>query len=123
MSGGLSAAASICSSIRGDVDEMTARKWHDLKVGMLHVRSVIVHTLAVDAFVHPLGFPCRFLLAVMGAYRQMDLEQQNFDYASELLCQGKEYFNHAFIGFRERKLHVLYLCPLLIDVFEKRYKS
>ncbi|KAJ3890232.1 hypothetical protein GG344DRAFT_78044 [Lentinula edodes] len=80
MSGGLSAAASICSSIRGDVDEMTARKWHDLKVGMLHVR---------------------FLLAVMGAYRQMDLEQQNFDYASELLCQGKEYFNHAFIGFRE----------------------
>ncbi|KAF9022710.1 hypothetical protein BDP27DRAFT_1377262 [Rhodocollybia butyracea] len=69
-----------CSSMRGDVDEKTAQKWHDLKVGMLHVR---------------------FLLAVMGAYRQMDLEQQNFDYAGELLCQGKEYFNHTFIGYRD----------------------
>jgi len=80
MSGGLAAAATICSSMRGDVDEKTAQKWHDLKVGMLHVR---------------------FLLAVMGAYRQMDLEQQNFDYAGELLCQGKEYFNHTFIGYRD----------------------
>jgi len=80
MSGGMAAAATICASMRGDVDEKTAQKWHDLKVGMLHVR---------------------FLLAVMGAYRQMDLEQQNFDYAGELLCQGKEYFNHAFISYRE----------------------
>jgi flavine halogenase len=40
MSGGLAAATTICASIRGDVDEQTAIKWHDLKVGMLHVRSV-----------------------------------------------------------------------------------
>jgi flavin-dependent dehydrogenase len=80
MSGGLSAAATICSSMRGDVDEKTCQKWHDLKAGMLHVR---------------------FLLAVMGAYRRMDLEQQNFDYAQELLCQGHSYFEHAFIGFRK----------------------
>ncbi|KAF5375807.1 hypothetical protein D9757_011192 [Collybiopsis confluens] len=80
ISGGLAAAATICSSMRGDVDEKTAGKWHDMKVGMLHLR---------------------FLLAVMGAYRRMDLEQQNFDYAAELLCQGAEYFNHTFINYRE----------------------
>ncbi|KAF5387396.1 hypothetical protein D9757_005783 [Collybiopsis confluens] len=80
ISGGLAAAATICSSMRGDVDEKTAGKWHDMKVGMLHLR---------------------FLLAVMGAYRRMDLEQQNFDYAAELLCQGPEYFNHTFINYRD----------------------
>lgn len=78
MSGGLTAAASICASMKGEVTEKKAQEFHDLKVGMLHVR---------------------FLLAVMGAYRRMDLEQQNFDYAGELLCQGHRYFQQAFISF------------------------
>ena len=69
---------------------------------MLHVRSVILSTNIIGKCEFTRMILFRFLLAVMGAYRQMDLEQQNFDYASELLCQGREYFNHAFISFRKR---------------------
>ena len=45
----------------------------------------------------------------MGAYRRMDLEQQNFDYAAELLCQGEEYFKHTFLGYQDGKCIVGFL--------------
>ncbi|KAI3612699.1 non-heme halogenase [Moniliophthora roreri] len=55
MTGGLSAAATICSSIRGDVDEKLAAEWHDTKVGIAHTR---------------------FLFVVLAAYQQMNLQQR-----------------------------------------------
>ncbi|KAK7035341.1 hypothetical protein VNI00_011872 [Paramarasmius palmivorus] len=55
MTGGLSAAATICSSIRGDVTEKLAAEWHDTKVGVAHTR---------------------FLFVVLAAYQQMNLQQR-----------------------------------------------
>ncbi|KAH6896730.1 hypothetical protein B0T10DRAFT_163008 [Thelonectria olida] len=67
--GGLSAAATICASIRGDVDEAVAADWHSKKIA--------------DAYT-------RFLLVVLSAYRQIrnqeepvltDIDEDDFDRA------------------------------------------
>ena len=36
--GALSAASTICASVKGQVTEKEAQEWHDLKVGMSHTR-------------------------------------------------------------------------------------
>ncbi|KAF5355373.1 hypothetical protein D9757_013347 [Collybiopsis confluens] len=53
MTGGLSAAVSICASIRNQVSEKVAQDWHNMKVGIAHTR---------------------FLFVVLGAYQQMHLQ-------------------------------------------------
>ncbi|GAB1313207.1 Tryptophan 2-halogenase [Madurella fahalii] len=67
--GGLSAATTICASIRGDADELAAAEWHSKKVS--------------DAYT-------RFLLVVLSAYKQIrhqeepvlsDFDEDNFDRA------------------------------------------
>ncbi|KAJ7572122.1 hypothetical protein C8J56DRAFT_1080892 [Mycena floridula] len=73
MTGGLSAALTICASMKGQVDEETAQGWHDLRVGIAHTR---------------------FLFVVLGAYQQMhlqttpiltnDVNATNFDKAFEM---------------------------------------
>ncbi|KAG2004322.1 FAD binding domain-containing protein, variant 2 [Coprinopsis cinerea AmutBmut pab1-1] len=72
MTGGLSAALTICASIKGEVSEPMAQAWHDAKVGISHTR---------------------FLFVVLGAYKQMHLQKElvlgdvsveNFDGAFEM---------------------------------------
>lgn len=71
--GGLSAAATIASSIRGITTEEECAKWHDAKVSISYTR---------------------FMLVVLGAYKQMqaqnidvlsDISEDNFDRAFDLL--------------------------------------
>ncbi|RDB25409.1 Sulochrin halogenase [Hypsizygus marmoreus] len=68
---GLSAAATICASIRGDCTEAEAHRWHTTKVAASYTR---------------------FLVVVLAAYRQMhaqehpvlsDVDEKNFDRAFE----------------------------------------
>ncbi|PPQ70820.1 hypothetical protein CVT24_001037 [Panaeolus cyanescens] len=74
MTGALSAAATICASIKGEADETTAQAWHDAKVGIAHTR---------------------FLFVVLGAYRQMHLQ------STPLLGEvHEESFDKAFEMFR-----------------------
>ncbi|KAF5310508.1 hypothetical protein D9758_018781 [Tetrapyrgos nigripes] len=73
LAGGLTAATSIAGSIRGHCSEAEAAKWHDKKVGISYTR---------------------FLLVVMGAYKQIraqqvpvlsDVDEDNFDRAFSLI--------------------------------------
>lgn len=41
MTGGLAAAITIASSIRGEVDEEKAGKWHTAKIGTAYTRYVV----------------------------------------------------------------------------------
>ncbi|KIJ41549.1 hypothetical protein M422DRAFT_60433 [Sphaerobolus stellatus SS14] len=72
MTGGLSAATTICASIKGQIPERLSQAWHDAKVGVAHTR---------------------FLFVVLGAYKQMhiqqnlvlsDVDEDNFDRAFEM---------------------------------------
>jgi len=72
MTGGLSAALTVCASIKGQVPETLAQEWHDTKVGIAHTR---------------------FLFVVLGAYQQMhlqsypvlsDVNEKNFDEAFKM---------------------------------------
>ncbi|KAJ8495116.1 hypothetical protein ONZ45_g12997 [Pleurotus djamor] len=73
MTGGLSAATTICASLKGQIDESQCQAWHDSK---------------------PLNWMAfRFLFVVLGAYRQMrqqkqpilsDINEDNFDSAFAL---------------------------------------
>jgi len=69
LTSGLSAAATICASIRGDCDEATASSWHSDKFAAAYTR---------------------FLVVVLAAYRQVrnqevpvisDIDEDNFDKA------------------------------------------
>ncbi|KAF7348035.1 FAD/NAD(P)-binding domain-containing protein [Mycena sanguinolenta] len=71
---GLSAALTVCASIKGQVSEAIAQEWHDSKVGIAHTR---------------------FLFVVLGAYQQMhlqmhpilsDINAKNFDEAFKMFC-------------------------------------
>ncbi|KAI5115888.1 hypothetical protein M0805_004499 [Coniferiporia weirii] len=73
LTGGLSAAATICAAIRGDCSEEEAAKWHSDKVGSSYTW---------------------FLMVVLGAYKQMraqsepvlsDINEDNFDRAFDFL--------------------------------------
>ncbi|KAF7348029.1 FAD/NAD(P)-binding domain-containing protein [Mycena sanguinolenta] len=72
ITGGLSAALTVCASIKGQVSEAIAQEWHDSKVGIAHTR---------------------FLFVVLGAYQQMhlqmhpilsDINAKNFDEAFKM---------------------------------------
>ncbi|KAF8999777.1 hypothetical protein BDQ17DRAFT_1391411 [Cyathus striatus] len=79
LSGGLSAAATICATIRGDCTSVEASNWHNVRVGTSYTR---------------------FLIVVLSAYRQIraqelpvlaDVDEDNFDRAFEhfrLVIQG-----------------------------------
>ncbi|KAJ6469005.1 hypothetical protein C8R47DRAFT_1150868 [Mycena vitilis] len=74
LTGGLSAALTICASLKGEVDEITAQQWHDSKVGIAHTR---------------------FLFVVLGAYQQMSLQQ--FPVLGDVNAKD---FDEAFAMFR-----------------------
>ncbi|KAF7358097.1 FAD/NAD(P)-binding domain-containing protein [Mycena venus] len=74
LTGALSAALTICASIKGQVAEEIAREWHDAKVGIAHTR---------------------FLFVVLGAYQQMHLQKQPI-----LSDVNAENFDEAFKMFR-----------------------
>ncbi|EGO19147.1 putative halogenase [Serpula lacrymans var. lacrymans S7.9] len=84
MTGGLAAAATICASMKGEVDEQTAQNWHDTKVGIAHTRQVyhVFHS-------------GKFLFVVLGAYKQMRL--QSIPVLSDVNADN---FDHAFEMFR-----------------------
>lgn len=74
--GGLSAALTISSSIRGFVTEAEAQRWHTSKVGTAYTR---------------------FLLIVLATYKQIrnqavpvmsDVDEDNFDRAFDLIRPG-----------------------------------
>jgi len=70
MTGGLSAAASIAASIRGDCPESDAAEWHTQRVSVSYTR---------------------FLLIVLGAYKQIRAQSE------DVLCDvGENNFNKAF---------------------------
>ncbi|KAF7348015.1 FAD/NAD(P)-binding domain-containing protein [Mycena sanguinolenta] len=80
ITGGLSAALTICASIKGEASEATAQEWHDSKVGIAHTR---------------------FLFVVLGAYQQMhlqtypilsDINAKNFDDAFKMFHPGSPIF-------------------------------
>ncbi|KAF7554693.1 hypothetical protein G7Z17_g2692 [Cylindrodendrum hubeiense] len=72
--GGLSAAATICASIRGDTNEAAAADWHSKKVA--------------DAYT-------RFLLVVLSAYRQIRSQEEPV-----LTDIDEDHFDRAFAMFR-----------------------
>ncbi|KAJ7198970.1 hypothetical protein GGX14DRAFT_573055 [Mycena pura] len=83
LTGGLSAAVTICASIKGEATEEVAQKWHDSKVGIAHTR---------------------FLFVVLGAYQQMqlqsypilsDVDAENFDEAFKMFYPGAVIFGLA----------------------------
>lgn len=76
--GGLSAAATICASIRGDVEEAVAADWHSKKIA--------------DAYT-------RFLLVVLSAYRQ--IRNQEEPVLSDI---DEDDFDRAFAFFRPSRL-------------------
>ncbi|KAI0305155.1 hypothetical protein B0F90DRAFT_1701776 [Multifurca ochricompacta] len=74
MTGGLSAAASIAASIRGDCPESEAAEWHSQRVGVSYTR---------------------FLIVVLSAYKQMHAQSKN------VLCDvGDDNFDKAFSFLR-----------------------
>jgi flavine halogenase len=74
LTGGLSAATTICAAIKGDCDEKTAADWHSAKIGE--------------------GY-ARFLLVVLSAYKQM--QNQNTHVLSDF---GEDNFDRAFDFFK-----------------------
>jgi len=74
MAGAMSAAITIQASMKGQVTEVEAQKWHAAKVGMSHTR---------------------FLFIVSGAYRQM--KQQQRPLANDV---NEDDFDRAFATFR-----------------------
>ncbi|KAF8271874.1 hypothetical protein EI94DRAFT_493683 [Lactarius quietus] len=74
MTGGLSAAASIAASIRGDCPESEAAEWHSQRVAVSYTR---------------------FLIVVLSAYKQMRAQSKN------VLCDiGEDNFDKAFSFLR-----------------------
>ncbi|KAI9444285.1 FAD/NAD(P)-binding domain-containing protein [Lactarius indigo] len=74
MTGGLSAAASIAASIRGDCPEFEAAEWHSQRVGVSYTR---------------------FLIVVLSAYKQMRAQSK------DVLCDiGEDNFDKAFSFLR-----------------------
>ncbi|PWY78955.1 FAD/NAD(P)-binding domain-containing protein [Aspergillus eucalypticola CBS 122712] len=74
MTGGLSAAVTICASPRGDCTEEEAGEWHSVKVGEAYMRFLLVVRSAMEQ-IHSRE------KAVLNG-----LEETNFDVASDHLC-------------------------------------
>ena len=81
ITGALSAATTICATIRGDCDEETAGNWHSNKVKE--------------------GYS-RFLLVVLSAYKQMGHQGE-----AVLSDFGEDNFDRAFNFFKPSKLDLL----------------
>lgn len=89
MASGLSAAATICATKRGDCDETTAADWHSKKVAEGYTR---------------------FLLVVLSALKQIK------DKDSPVLTDwDEETFDRAFSFFRPSKSQRLQLVRLYTD--------
>jgi len=82
LTGGVSAAATICASIRGDCTEKTAAKWHSAKI--------------TEAYT-------RFLIVVLSAYRQMHSQDQHI-----LSRLQEDNFDEAFNHLRPNTLNKTY---------------
>jgi hypothetical protein len=92
MTGGLSAAASIAASIRGDCPESEAAEWHSQRVGVSYTRWVFFSPL--QSMLTPILL-LRFLIVVLSAYKQMRAQSKN------VLCDiGEDNFDKAFSFLR-----------------------
>ncbi|EJC99652.1 FAD/NAD-binding domain-containing protein [Fomitiporia mediterranea MF3/22] len=74
MTGALSAASTICASMKGQISEEAAQRWHDTKLGIAQMR---------------------FLLVVLSAYKQ--IRQQNKPVLGDV---NEDNFDKAFTLFR-----------------------
>jgi hypothetical protein len=91
VSGGLTAAVTIAASIRQQCSEEEAAQFHDQKVAVSYTR--LVQSLCYTRY----SDPRRFLLTVLGAYKQIraqqipvlsDIDEGNFDRAFDLIRPG-----------------------------------
>ena len=100
MTGGLSAAASIAASIRGDCPESHAAEWHTQRVGVSYTRWAL---LCCCPFATVVTAMVRFLVVVLSAYKQIraqskdvlcDVGEDNFDKAFHFLRPGIYHIHH-----------------------------
>jgi hypothetical protein len=94
MTSALSAAATICASIRHDCSEALAAKWHTQRVATSYTRQGLLldfHSFFSDDF-------CRFQIVVLSAYKQIrsqsadilsDIDEDNYDRAFNFLRPGE----------------------------------
>ncbi|KAG1776888.1 putative halogenase [Suillus placidus] len=89
--GGLSAALTIAASIRGLCCEEDAQRWHTSKIATSYTRHV---NSGVGAIATNAMHGCRFLLVVLGTYKQIrnqsmpvmsDVDEDSFDRAFDLI--------------------------------------
>ena len=94
MTSALSAAASICASIRNHCHELQAAGWHTRRVSTSYTRYRFL-TLCPEC--SPLIWP-RFQVVVLSAYKQIrsqnidilsDIDEDNYDRAFSFLRPGK----------------------------------
>ena len=98
MTGALSAAASICASIRGDCKEREAARWHSSRIAVSYTRCVsFVQWFTRLGVLKVYGAGWRFLVVVLSAYKQIraqsvnvlsDVSEDNFDKAFAFLRPG-----------------------------------
>lgn len=94
MTGGISAAATIAASVRGDCSEAEAAAWHSKRVAISYTRCVAsvrnLHCTVAHA-------QRRFLVVVLSAYKQIraqsvhvlaDIDEDNFDKAFAFFRPG-----------------------------------
>jgi len=93
MTSALSAASTVCASIRGDCSEKEAADWHSARFSTSYTRYGCIHDPAKPA--HPNG--SRFQVVVLSAYKQIraqsnnvlaDVDEDNYDRAFALLRPG-----------------------------------
>ena len=98
LTSGLSAAASIAASIRGDCLESDAAEWHTQRVGISYTRYALLRVIFRN-YRHRKAL--RFLLVVLGAYKQ--IRAQSEDVLSDV---GEDNFDKAFNYLRPGIHHI-----------------
>src|ERR1700684_210767 len=89
MTGGLSAAASIAASIRGDCPESHAAEWHTQRIGISYTRCALLCCYPFATVVTRIA-TLRFLVVVLSAYKQIRAQSK------DVLCDvGEDNFNKA----------------------------
>lgn len=100
MTSALSAAATICASIRGHCSEATAAEWHTRRVSTSYTRSVNPSIPSSKCFKKYY----RFQVVVLSAYKQIrsqsddilsDIDEDNYDRAFSFLRPGKSRDNES----------------------------
>jgi hypothetical protein len=95
MTSALSAAATICASIRGHCSETKASEWHTRRVSTSYTRYAISFVLSISFLIF---HPSRFQVVVLSAYKQIraqsddilsDIDEDNYDRAFSFLRPGK----------------------------------